>query len=206
MIRFAAVAAVGVAAVAAHPATADPVVTGVRFAAAEVRVAGADGHHWRLSLVATASGAAHTETPTSGDGQELAVSAVRCSAVGCAAAGSWRIALRDDEIVVAGDYSSASLRTTLFGQPLQADLKPTGTETGTVRVSIGGVPDGPGDALATAGRAVHAVGSVRIGSVTCSARDALIGEEVRVEEELPAPDRTSGAPRGLFGGSGPRCL
>lgn len=205
MIRFVAAAAVGIAAVAAYPAAADPVVTGVRFATAEVRVAGADGHHWRLSLLATASGAAHTETPTSGDGQELAVSALRCSTVGCAAAGSWRIALRDDEITVERDYSSASLRTTLFGQPLHADLKPTGPETGTVQVSIG-VPDGPGDPFATAGRVVHAAGSVRIGSVTCSARDALIGEEVRVEEELPAPGRTSDAPRGLFGGSGPRCL
>lgn len=205
MIRSAAAAAVGVAAIAACPAAADPVVIDVRFTSAEVRLVGADGQHWRLSLVASAAGAAHTETPTSGDGQELVVSAVRCGSTGCVAAGSWRIALRDDEITVARDYSSARLRTVLFGQRLTADLTPTGPESGTVRVWIGGVPAGPGDAFATAARVVHADGNVRIGSVTCSAHDAVIGEELRVAEELPAPE-PGAAPRGLLDGSGSRCL
>jgi hypothetical protein len=190
-------AALAVAATQAHAA---PVAYDARFLAAELRLVGADGADWRLLLHATQLGSARTETPTSGDAQELRVEAQRCPADTCQSAGSWRIALEDRQIEVSDDSTSARLEAVLFGRRLSLALTPTGLETGTVHIVVAGASAGPGEGYANIARTVRAGGPVTLGGLTCQAASGAIGQEVVVAEEaLPATGEQV-APAGLLDG------
>ena len=162
---------------------------------------GSDGATWNVWVAATQPGQVES-APENG----LFLDVERCVGETCTTVGSWSRPLASSEVSVAEDLTSGTLRTTLFGAPLQVALTGGTGLYDQVSVYVGGAgivvsTTEPG-ASPNAGREKSAQGTVDLLGLRCPDHEAALAEETYAEVSLvertwTAPPRV--APRGLRG-------